>query len=144
MDKYDNGQELTRLFWRGGKGKLVFSKSYFERVNNNVDKAYLISVMSLDFLKITTNPPWLSRSLISLLKKLRCHRMGRSLHGLIIGKNQTRYNEYSKWAISTQERSWSPGRLYYENVVSVFGREQAHWILRFIWKGTGNKIENVL
>lgn len=45
-------------FSRGkGKGKLrsyVFSKSCLERVNNHVDKAYLINVMSLDFLKITT------------------------------------------------------------------------------------------
>lgn len=95
-------------FSRGkGKGKLrsyVFSKSCLERVNNHVDKAYLINVMSLDFLKITTKKLWLSRSLIvgysnvrySLSKKLKCHRMRRSSHGLIIGENQTRYGEYPK------------------------------------------------
>lgn len=41
---------------RRGKGKLgsyVFSKSSFERINKCMDKGYLISVMSLDFLKAT-------------------------------------------------------------------------------------------
>lgn len=90
------------LFHKAGKREVrelyLCSKSCSERINKHVDKGYLISVMPLDLLKavVKKKKKKLSRALISLLKNLRCQRMGQSSYGLIIDENQTRYNEDPK------------------------------------------------